>query len=260
MAKFKDIWKGLFEKPGASTHTAKWDRCVEHVKANGKGVNAYAVCTAMLGDESFKSIESDADFMQKMDEYMTTLGIKLKQKSVDTSFAGATPKSLLARQDLETKEKVMLIAKHLYDSGVKVEDVMTELRAMLPFTVLQEEAIMNALGKTIQKSSKKAKDLKPGDKIVVYGNSYKVADVTIEYGEKIVYVTFSDGQQVDLELNDTVIIKSEVQKSSRVYGEKRLTEDEAFADLTLLVNANKGHVLQAYVDYDEKDGVHYACV
>lgn len=96
MSKFKNYWKGTVEKPGASTHTEKWDRCVEHVKANGNGANAYAVCTSMLGEESFKSIETPEEFMASMDEYMRKLGI---------SGAGPIPNSLMARQDLEGTEK-----------------------------------------------------------------------------------------------------------------------------------------------------------
>jgi hypothetical protein len=45
------------QKPGASAiHSKKWDKCVEHVKASGSGKNAYAICTAALGDDSFKSM------------------------------------------------------------------------------------------------------------------------------------------------------------------------------------------------------------
>lgn len=43
-------------KPGPSIHSAKWDRCIEHVKANSPDVNAYAVCTATLGSQSMRSV------------------------------------------------------------------------------------------------------------------------------------------------------------------------------------------------------------
>lgn len=92
MSKFTNHWKNAVEKPGASIHSEKWDRCVEHVKANGNGANAYAVCTSMLGEESFKSIMTKEEYNSKMDEYMHKLGI---------SGAGPVPESLLARQDLE---------------------------------------------------------------------------------------------------------------------------------------------------------------
>lgn len=75
-----------------ATHSAKFDRCVEHVK--GKGVdNAYAVCMAQLGDEAFKS-ENDggSDYEKEIDLFIRKLGI---------SGAGPVPHSLLARQDLE---------------------------------------------------------------------------------------------------------------------------------------------------------------
>ncbi len=92
MSKFTEQWKSTVEKPGASTHSEKWDRCVEHVKSNGNGANAYAVCTSMLGEESFKSIMTKEEYTSKMDEYMRKLGI---------SGAGPVPESLLADQDLE---------------------------------------------------------------------------------------------------------------------------------------------------------------
>lgn len=81
----------IVEKPGSSTHSEKWDRCVEHVEENSNGVNAYAVCTAMLGDESFKSMDN-MTFDEKIKMYMGKLGI---------SAAGPIPRSLLAAQDLE---------------------------------------------------------------------------------------------------------------------------------------------------------------
>lgn len=94
MSKFTNYWKQNIEKPGASTHSQKWDRCIEEVKAKGNGANAYAVCTSMLGQESFKSSQSPEEFQASMDEYMRKLGI---------SGAGPVPNSLLAEQDLEGK-------------------------------------------------------------------------------------------------------------------------------------------------------------
>lgn len=44
-------------KPGEGTHSAKWDSCVEDVKRNNPSANAYAVCTAQLGEESFRGLE-----------------------------------------------------------------------------------------------------------------------------------------------------------------------------------------------------------
>jgi hypothetical protein len=101
------------EKPGASVHTAKWDRCVSEVEAKG-GANAYAVCTAMLGDESFKSATTEDEEKKQINEFMRTLGIE---------GAGSVPNSLLARQDLETTEKSM---KSLEITIHKGEDVSTK--------------------------------------------------------------------------------------------------------------------------------------
>jgi hypothetical protein len=83
------------EKPGTSIHSPKWDKCVEQVEGNAEGVNAYAVCTAMLGDESFKSMD-DSSFAEKMQFYLEKLGI---------GSAGAVPNSLLADQDLEPETR-----------------------------------------------------------------------------------------------------------------------------------------------------------
>lgn len=121
MSKFADLWKkkNVVEKPGDATHTAKWDRCVEHVKANGSGANAYAVCTAMMDGESFKTTETDEEFKSRVDGYIKRLNITsglpskvvdttASEKNVDTSFAGAVPNSLLARQDLETTKTAIV--------------------------------------------------------------------------------------------------------------------------------------------------------
>lgn len=100
MSKFNDIYAKLnksilVEKPGASIHTPKWDRCVAQVESASEGANAYAVCTAMMGDESFKSMDENA-VGEKMKFYMQKLGI---------AVAGPVPNSLLARQDLEPTSK-----------------------------------------------------------------------------------------------------------------------------------------------------------
>ncbi len=92
MSKFTEFFKSmnLVEKPGNSTHSAKWDRCIEEVKASGKGKNAYAICTAAMGDESFKSMD-DSTFDEKIKTYLHKLGI---------AGAGPIPNSLLSKQDL----------------------------------------------------------------------------------------------------------------------------------------------------------------
>lgn len=99
----------LLQKPGGSTHTAKWDRCVSHVKSNNPDADPFAVCTAMLGDESFKAMD-EAKFNAVIDKALEGL-----QKDnfgiggVGIAAAGPIPRSLLARQDLEgsTSKKSM---------------------------------------------------------------------------------------------------------------------------------------------------------
>lgn len=81
----------LLQKPGGSTHTAKWDRCVAHVKSSNPDADPFAVCTAMLGDESFKAMD-EQEFNGLIDKALGQIGI---------SAAGPIPHSKLARQDLE---------------------------------------------------------------------------------------------------------------------------------------------------------------
>ena len=47
--------ENLQKTAGKDIHSEKWKRCVEHVKEQGDVDNAYAVCTASLGQDSFKS-------------------------------------------------------------------------------------------------------------------------------------------------------------------------------------------------------------
>ena len=82
------------EKTGPSIHSAKWDECVADVKAKDSGKNAYAICTAKLNEESFKSQFKDLAYAKSE--------IKKARKAVGIGFAGDVPESLLAEQDLET--------------------------------------------------------------------------------------------------------------------------------------------------------------
>ena len=62
-----------FEKPGAGTHSAKWDRCVSEVKESGKGKNAYGIYAA-IGSGLTKDM-NDNEFGEKIKMYMQKLGI-----------------------------------------------------------------------------------------------------------------------------------------------------------------------------------------
>ncbi len=102
---FGAFWKQSIQKPGPSTHTVAWDRCVDHVRSKNPNADPYAVCTASLGESSFKSQD---DFIKRADEILDAMakGVDMfksfwKKKAVNTSFAGGTPSSLLADQDLE---------------------------------------------------------------------------------------------------------------------------------------------------------------
>lgn len=88
------------EKPGNSIHSEKWDACVRDVKTQRVDVDAYAVCTAQLGEASFKSIEN----MSKA-ELKIAMG-ELK-KAIDIEDAGPIPYSLLARQDMKNRARLL---------------------------------------------------------------------------------------------------------------------------------------------------------
>lgn len=88
------------QKPGPSIHTTKWDDCVREARENNPKANAYAVCTAKLGEQSFKSQYQHLAYAKaeiaKARKEVIKMGI---------GEAGAIPNSLLAEQDLEGEEK-----------------------------------------------------------------------------------------------------------------------------------------------------------
>lgn len=96
-AAFLKAYKNLVEKPGNAEHSAKFDACVAHVQEQGNGKNAYAICSAAMGDESFKSMEpNNPNFIKEIDFFLQKLGI---------GGAGPVPNSLLAEQDLEGRSE-----------------------------------------------------------------------------------------------------------------------------------------------------------
>lgn len=50
--KIHALLKGWRQNPGTHRHSAKFDRCVKHVKRAGTAENAYAVCTKAVGNPS----------------------------------------------------------------------------------------------------------------------------------------------------------------------------------------------------------------
>lgn len=61
LLKSADELSDLYKTAGKDIHSEKWKRCVEHVKEQGNTDNPYAVCTASLGDESFKDLAKSDD-------------------------------------------------------------------------------------------------------------------------------------------------------------------------------------------------------
>lgn len=104
--------KARVEKPGSASHSAKWDRCVAHVKENNSSADPYAVCTAMLGDETFKAMD-ESKFNAVLDKALNTIGIvaggpmKGSDETASKAMAGFTSqKGLLERIRLNQKAKV----------------------------------------------------------------------------------------------------------------------------------------------------------
>lgn len=71
--------EGLHKVHGHDIHSDKWKRCVEHVKAKGGTDNPYAVCTSVLGQNSFKSFDGDGDLSV---QEITAINIHLLEKAV----------------------------------------------------------------------------------------------------------------------------------------------------------------------------------
>lgn len=103
---YKKATGQVVEKPGNATHSAKFDRCVEHVESKGGAKNAYAICTMALGEDALKSMDyNDPAFGKEVETFMRTLGI---------SGAGPVPVSLMSAQDLEgaTRASKAMFAKN----------------------------------------------------------------------------------------------------------------------------------------------------
>lgn len=75
----------------------------------------------MKSQETYKAATKE-EFMVKIDQYMSTLGINSKRKSVNIGDAGGVPNSLLARQDLETKTIKKSMDKSSTSIGVWYND------------------------------------------------------------------------------------------------------------------------------------------
>ena len=87
-------------------HTARWKRCVEHVQEAHPDVNAYAVCTAVLGDESFKSID-DKKFFDEIDKIIRHEGNKWKLYSHKGKLLGTHD----TKADAERQERAIMANK-----------------------------------------------------------------------------------------------------------------------------------------------------
>jgi antitoxin component of MazEF toxin-antitoxin module len=123
-----DMDKGMFppfqvSKPGPSIHTAKWDKCIEDVKRRG-GANAYAVCTAQLGEEAFKSEVRHMGYVKSL-----IAKARKEIKKMGIGDAGGIPHSLLARQDLEgdaqlekDEESDYQLVNHPAENGDETEE------------------------------------------------------------------------------------------------------------------------------------------
>lgn len=85
---FAGMWR-KFSK--TESEGARMEKCVSYVSDKAGVVKAYGVCTAILADDTYKSMDESA-FLKEVDLFLQKLGI---------AGAGPIPNSLLARQDLE---------------------------------------------------------------------------------------------------------------------------------------------------------------
>ncbi len=133
----------------------------------------------------FKDIWKDMH-AEKMDEYMDTLGIKMKQKNFGIDNAGPIPGSLLAEQDLEGR----------------VEDVVTENRMNEPFRVLADEEIIDNF-KTMNEKPKH----KVGDRVRYKKDMWIVVSVISAYGSHK-YVIDNPEEDKEITVDESMISKS----------------------------------------------------
>lgn len=164
--KFKDFWKNEnVEKPGESIHSQKWDDCVSEV-GKDPNVNAYAVCTAKLGEESFKADMTKSQMEKAIDILKAVCmtcegtgwadGVKCHEcggsgmkKDMGISNAGPVPHSLLARQDLESSTR-----KGAVEQTGKELDIIEE-RAKEATDTEEKYDLVNSI-KSVQEKRQKA--------------------------------------------------------------------------------------------------------
>ena len=105
--------KNKVEKPGRSVHSAKFDRCVAHVKESGTAENPYAVCTAVLGDEAFKSQNTE----------LSPAEIKLIDREIKKREGGVDMDKLRVGNVLYLARDVDLVGDKSYPANTKVKVV-----------------------------------------------------------------------------------------------------------------------------------------
>jgi HK97 family phage prohead protease len=105
-------------KPGEGTHSAKWDRCVEDVKRNNPSANAYAVCTAQLGEESFRGLErgpwteKDSKGVKELIEKINAPKVEGENPNLDkNSKEESKCQKTTSKQQLEVTLKTTLLNK-----------------------------------------------------------------------------------------------------------------------------------------------------
>ena len=87
--------ESLEKTAGHDIHSDKWKRCVEHVKEQGDVDNAYAVCTASLGDDAMKSFAKSSELTP---EDLAKIDMTLLKTQTDKLF------SLLKTQEEDAGE------------------------------------------------------------------------------------------------------------------------------------------------------------
>jgi len=95
-------------KPGAGTHSAKWDRCVEHVRASGGVDSPEAVCTAQLGEESFnRSVDLPPEEIKEIDSFVKKLNSYLLENKLGKMTSTIDePKNKMEEEQCQKKLKL----------------------------------------------------------------------------------------------------------------------------------------------------------
>lgn len=164
MAKSRDFLKNK-EKPEQKDHSAKWHRCVDKVKEQSSNVDPYAVCTAALGKESFKSYSNHNEPERSSESKLKNKEGKMAEET-ENSEKPQTEKPQEKTSKEETQEKpeeksevaeVKSEIKSLKEDNESLKKELGEIKSLIKQP--QRKSVQE--GKSEQKEEEKAGNSEP---------------------------------------------------------------------------------------------------